>query len=119
MYPLRDSSGAVDYFRLLNPACPGREALRAVVEHVVPGRWPDARQPNVKELAQTLVLALPIEEASAKRREGGPVDDEEDLSHPAWAGVVPLRLAPGEPQPDAAHATSAPAPAYAIDYRRP
>jgi nitroimidazol reductase NimA-like FMN-containing flavoprotein (pyridoxamine 5'-phosphate oxidase superfamily) len=94
-------------------------ALRALVEHVVPGRWPDARQPNVKELAQTLVLALPIEEASAKRREGGPVDDEEDLSHPAWAGVVPLHLAPGKPQPDDAHATSAPAPAYAIHYRRP
>ena len=91
-------------------------ALRAVVEHVVPGRWPDARAPSVKELAQTLVLALPIEEASAKRREGGPFDDEEDLSHPAWAGVVPLRLVPGEPQPDPG--TTGPPPAYVCDYRR-
>jgi nitroimidazol reductase NimA-like FMN-containing flavoprotein (pyridoxamine 5'-phosphate oxidase superfamily) len=94
-------------------------ALRAVVEHVVPGRWPDARRPDVKELAQTLVLALPIEEASAKRREGGPIDDEVDLAHPAWAGVVPLRLVPGEAVADSAGGTPPPAPRYVTDYRRP
>jgi nitroimidazol reductase NimA-like FMN-containing flavoprotein (pyridoxamine 5'-phosphate oxidase superfamily) len=94
-------------------------ALRAVVEHVVPGRWPDARRPDVKELAQTLVLALPIEEASAKRREGGPIDDEADLAHPAWAGVVPLRLVPGEAVADSSGGTPPPEPRYVTEYRRP
>ncbi len=85
---------------------------------MVPGRWADARRPDVKELAQTLVLALPIEEASAKRRSGGPVDDEEDLAHPTWAGVLPLRQVPGEPHTDEA-GVGGPLPGYVSDYRRP
>ena len=85
----------------------------------MPGRWPDARRPDVKELAQTLVLALPIQEASAKRREGGPIDDEADLAHPAWAGVLPLRLVPGEPVADLAGGAAVPVPSYVTDYRRP
>jgi uncharacterized protein len=72
-------------------------ALDSLVESVVKGRSRDIRPPNEIELKQTLVLALPLEEASAKIRTGGPVDDEEDYALPIWAGVVPLRLTAGEP----------------------
>jgi nitroimidazol reductase NimA-like FMN-containing flavoprotein (pyridoxamine 5'-phosphate oxidase superfamily) len=75
-------------------------ALDALVEHVLRGRSAEARKPNEKELRQTMVLAMPIEEASAKVRTGGPVDDEEDYDLPVWAGVVPVRLAFGEPVDD-------------------
>ena len=75
-------------------------ALTALVEHVVPGRSPDVRAPNESELRQTLVLALPIGEASAKIRTGGPIDDEEDYALPVWAGVVPLTLMKGTPIKD-------------------
>lgn len=70
--------------------------LDSLVEHVVRGRSKEVRAPNLKELRQTLVLALPIDEASAKIRTGGPVDDEEDYALPIWAGVLPLTLTPGE-----------------------
>src|SRR6266849_2797993 len=69
--------------------------LDALVEHVCAGRSAHARPPNESELRQTLVLALPIEEASAKVRTGGPVDDEEDYALPVWAGVLPLTMVPG------------------------
>lgn len=76
-------------------------ALEAIVEHVAPGRWATARQPNDKELAATRVLALPLDEVSAKVRSGPPIDDPEDLAHPCWAGIVPLHSVPGEPIPAA------------------
>jgi len=81
-----------------------RAALDAIVEHVVRGRTDDGhtRPPNDKELRGTLVLRLPIDEASAKVRTGGPLEDEDDLTLTGiWAGVVPLTLTPGAPQPDA------------------
>src|ERR1700691_1054799 len=65
-------------------------ALRALSEHIIPGRWEDARQPNEKELKATSVLRLPINEFSAKVRVGPAVDDEEDYSFPTWAGVIPI-----------------------------
>jgi uncharacterized protein len=71
-------------------------ALDKLVEHIVPGRSAEVRAPNESELRQTLVLALPIEEASAKIRTGGPIDDDEDYALPVWAGVVPMRLTRGE-----------------------
>ena len=77
-----------------------KEALRLFVEHVAPGRSTEARPPNDKELKQTLVLALAIEEVSAKIRTGPPVDDEEDYALPVWAGVIPLKLTHGDPIPD-------------------
>ena len=67
-------------------------ALEAITEHIAPGRWADARQPNRKELAATAVIALDIESASAKIRTGRPVDDDEDYALPVWAGVLPLQL---------------------------
>ncbi|HEX6100952.1 MAG TPA: pyridoxamine 5'-phosphate oxidase family protein [Thermoanaerobaculia bacterium] len=75
-------------------------ALDALVDHVVRGRSKEMRPHKEIELKQTLVLSLPLEEASAKIRTGGPVDDEEDYALPVWAGVVPLKLTPGEPVAD-------------------
>jgi hypothetical protein len=85
-----------------------RTALRAVVEHVVPGRWEETRPPSEKEMKQTLVLALALEEASAKVRTGPPLDDEEDYALPCWAGVIPLRLAALDPVPDSRLAPGVP-----------
>jgi uncharacterized protein len=70
-------------------------ALRALSEHIIPGRWDDSRQPNEKELKATSVLRLPINEFSAKVRVGPAVDDEEDYSFPTWAGVIPLEMKVG------------------------
>jgi hypothetical protein len=75
-------------------------ALRALVEHVSPGRWNQTRKPNRKELEATAVLRVPIEEASAKVRSGGPIDDAADYALPYWAGQIPLTLVRGEPIPD-------------------
>ena len=72
-----------------------------------------------KEQKGTLVAALPIAEASAKVRTGGPVDDDEDYALPIWAGVVPLAVTPGDPVVDAALEVDVDAPAYVTDYRRP
>ena len=74
-------------------------ALRAFTERLYPGRWDAVRTPNEQELKATLVLELPLAEAVAKVRTGGPIDDEEDMTWPVWAGVVPLRLASGAPEP--------------------
>jgi nitroimidazol reductase NimA-like FMN-containing flavoprotein (pyridoxamine 5'-phosphate oxidase superfamily) len=93
-----------------------RAALHALVEHVVPGRTADAREPSGNELRTTLVLRLPISEVSAKVRTGGPIDDEEDLALPVWAGQLPvtnLFAGPVADTPDIA------VPGYVKDYRRP
>ena len=74
-------------------------ALDAIVEHVIPSRVRETRTHTRTELRQTAVLALPIREGSAKIRTGGPLDDPEDLRLPVWAGVVPLNLTAGAPQP--------------------
>jgi nitroimidazol reductase NimA-like FMN-containing flavoprotein (pyridoxamine 5'-phosphate oxidase superfamily) len=71
--------------------------LELLVEHVHPGRSRESRPPNESELKATLVLRLPLDEASAKVREGGPLDDEEDLDLPYWSGVIPVRSVRGEP----------------------
>lgn len=89
----------------------------ALVEHVMSGRSADARKPNEAETRATLVLALPIEEASAKIRTGGPVDDEEDYELPIWAGVLPMRLVPQKPVSD--ERSGADVPDYVRDYARP
>jgi uncharacterized protein len=95
------------------------EGLKAVVEHVAPGRWAECRWPSEKELAGTLLLRLPVEEASAKVRTGPPLDDEEDYALEWWAGVLPLRLAPGEPVADPRLTPGTPVPASLLAYRRP
>lgn len=75
------------------------EACRAIVRHVLPGREDDARMPTERELQQTTIVAIPLEEASAKVRTGPPKDDPQDLELPIWAGVVPVRTVLGEPEP--------------------
>jgi len=76
------------------------EALKAFTEHIVPNRWAEVRSPNANELKGTTVLSLPLTEASAKIRTGGPVDDEEDYELDVWAGVLPLTLTTGAPVSD-------------------
>jgi uncharacterized protein len=75
-------------------------AIEAFTERLIPGRWQEARPPTLKELKAISVLALPLDEASAKVRTGPPLDDEEDYALDVWAGVVPLRLTAEEPVPD-------------------
>ena len=94
------------------------DAQRALVEHVVRGRAADARLPNQRELDQTTILAISLDEASAKVRTGPPKDEEEDLALPVWAGVLPLRVVPGEPEPDPLLAGGIATPGYVSDYRR-
>jgi len=76
--------------------------LERISEHLMPGRWGDARQPNRKELAATLVLTMPLDEWSLKVSDGPPDDAEDDLALPVWAGVLPFREAYGDavPAPD-------------------
>ena len=93
-------------------------ALRTLSEHILPGRWEDARQPNERELKATSVLRVPIEEFSAKVRVGPPIDDEEDYSFPTWAGVVPLEMNVGAPIDDARLLAGKEVPAYARNYTR-
>jgi nitroimidazol reductase NimA-like FMN-containing flavoprotein (pyridoxamine 5'-phosphate oxidase superfamily) len=83
-------------------------AMRALVDKVSPGRWADIRPPSPQELKATTILRLSLAEASAKIRSGPPIDDEEDLALPCWAGVVPLALTASAPIPDAG--VTAPAP---------
>ncbi len=94
------------------------EALRALSDHILPGRWADVRQPNDKELKATLVMRLPITEFSAKVRQGPPIDDEEDYSFPTWAGVVPLKMQTGAPINDPRLDPAQEVPLYARNYSR-
>ena len=75
-------------------------ALQVITDHAVPGRWDEVRGPNELEMKQTSVLALPLEEVSAKVRSGPPVDDDEDYSLPVWAGVVPIETHVTKPLDD-------------------
>ncbi len=100
----------------------GREeklaALQALSEHILPGRWQDSRQPNEQELKATSVLQLPIQEFSAKVRQGPVVDDEEDYGFPTWAGIIPLTMTSHSPVDDSRLLEGITAPAYAKNYSR-
>jgi nitroimidazol reductase NimA-like FMN-containing flavoprotein (pyridoxamine 5'-phosphate oxidase superfamily) len=93
-------------------------AFEAIVEHIVPGRWRDVRQPSEAELKATSVLAITIDEASAKVRTGPPVDDEEDYASTAWAGILPLESVTGAPVPDPRLRAEIAPPAYVSAYAR-
>ncbi len=93
-------------------------ALAALTEHIVPGRWPDVREPNEQELKGTTVLALPIVEVSAKVRSGPPIDDEEDNAIPVWAGELPLRLTTLTPIDDPHLSEGIEPPDYVLNYSR-
>ncbi len=94
------------------------QALRVLSEHILPGRWDEVRGPSEKELKATSALKLPIEEFSAKVRQGPPIDDEEDYSFPTWAGVVPLEMVAGTPINDARLDAERSVPKYAQAYSR-
>lgn len=96
--------------RLITDEREKTDMLTALVEKVGTGRSADSRPPSRKELAETAVLALPLHEVSVRSRAGGVRDDEADHALPNWAGVVPLRLTAGAPEPDAG--VTAPVPAY-------
>jgi nitroimidazol reductase NimA-like FMN-containing flavoprotein (pyridoxamine 5'-phosphate oxidase superfamily) len=87
-------------------------ALEAIVEHICPGRWADVRLPTAGELRTTLVVKLPIEQASAKIRSGPPGDFDDDLSTDFWAGLLPLRTVRGEPVPHPDLRADIPVPGY-------
>ena len=95
------------------------DALRRLSDHSVPGRWPDLRPPHPKELAGTLVLALPLREWSVKANDGWPTDEPEDRSLPVWAGVVPLTASVGRPQPDPEGLVTTDPPPYLGDIPAP
>jgi uncharacterized protein len=113
------SAVVLGHARKVEDADEKRLALEAVVEHVAAGRSSEARAPNDEELKATLVLALQINEASAKMRTGPPKDFEHDLELPIWAGVIPLRLTPGTPETEERAPAGVPMPTYASAYRRP
>jgi len=94
--------------RLVTEEGEKRQALAALVDKVGAGRAADSRPPTRKELAETAVLALPLREVSVKARTGGVLDEPEDYVLPHWAGVVPLKLVAGAPQPDAGVTTAPP-----------
>ncbi len=93
-------------------------ALRALSEHIVPGRWDDARQPNERELKATSVLRVAIEEFSSKVRTGPPIDDAEDLAFPTWAGVLPLEIKAREAIGDENSLAGKAVPEYVKGYTR-
>jgi hypothetical protein len=105
--------------RVVESQAEKRAALRAVVEHIVPGRWADVRHPSENELKATAVLAMAIDEASAKLRSGGPLDEEADHALHTWAGVIPLASTPRTPVADERLRDGIAVPPYASDYRRP
>ena len=85
-------------------------ALEVFMDKLVAGRWAALRPINDKELNATTVLRVPLTEASAKVRSGGPKDDDEDMAWPVWAGVIPLALQAGAPQVDPDSVVVEPAP---------
>jgi len=93
-------------------------ALRAFTEHVIPGRWSEVRSPSRNELAGTLVLSLPLVEASAKVRTGGPNDDATDYELRVWAGEIPLQLTATTPVADLRLHSQTELPVYVSQYMR-
>jgi len=104
--------------RLVEDPAEKMEALRIFTEHVMKGRWNDVRQPTEQELKATTVLALPLDEVSAKVRTGGPIDDEGDYNLPVWAGVLPLTTSVKSPEPDPQRRNDPPVPEYLRNYTR-
>jgi nitroimidazol reductase NimA-like FMN-containing flavoprotein (pyridoxamine 5'-phosphate oxidase superfamily) len=95
-------------------------AMRDFVEYVIPGRWAQVRPPSENELKATMVLAVPLVEASAKMRTGFAVDDEnQDYDTAAWTGVLPLKWVPQTPLDDPRSKRKIPAPANIVNYARP
>jgi uncharacterized protein len=95
-----------------------KEAFKTIVDHIIPGRWDDARQPSDKEIKQTYVVAVPINEASAKIRSGPVIDEEDDYALSVWAGLLPLGFNPAEPVSDEKLDKNIQVPDYVKNYNR-
>jgi nitroimidazol reductase NimA-like FMN-containing flavoprotein (pyridoxamine 5'-phosphate oxidase superfamily) len=94
-------------------------AMRLLSEHLMPGRWAEVREPTKRELAATLVLRLPLAEASVKLRAAGAEGEPDDgESREVWAGVLPLRTVAGQPEPDPDVPAGVPVPASLDRARR-
>lgn len=104
--------------RPINAAAEKVTAFKALLDHLVPGRWSDCRQPDNKEIAATTVLSMPLDEASVKIRSGPPKDAARDDQSPYWAGVIPLEMTAREAEPDPALRDGQKTPEYARDYSR-
>jgi hypothetical protein len=87
-------------------------ALEDFVERLFPGRWAELRPPTRQEIKATTVLRMPLEEVSAKVRTGPPKDEEGDYELPIWAGVLPISIQIGVPQPDPRLNPGTPLPEY-------
>jgi nitroimidazol reductase NimA-like FMN-containing flavoprotein (pyridoxamine 5'-phosphate oxidase superfamily) len=93
------------------------DALQAISERLAPGQWDAVRTPNQKELAATTVMAVPLDEASVKVRQGPPGDEDEDYARDVWAGVLPVHQVFGAPVPDPLLRPGIPVPSH-IEARR-
>ncbi len=89
-------------------------AAERFTEHVMPGRWADARQPDASDMKKTMFIAVEIEEASVKFRANGVVDDPEDMDLDVWAGVLPLKLTPLKLEADESGKQGIPIPDYLL-----
>lgn len=104
--------------RVLEDPVEKLEALRCLTERVIPGRWETVRAPNANEIKATSIVAIDIEQASAKSRQGPPGDDGEDLEFPVWAGVLPLPVVPQAAETDPKQTAGYPVPDCVKRYRR-
>ena len=104
--------------RLVKDRAEKARALEAFVEKLMPGRWAEMRPVTDQELKATKVIAVSLDEVSAKVRTGPPIDDEEDYAHDIWAGVLPLAVVAGTPRADPRLDPGTPAPAYLADFNR-
>ncbi len=104
---------------VIEPAEAKLAAMRDFVEYVLRGRWATVRPPSEQELKGTMVLAVPLVEASAKVRTGFAVDDDKEYAGPAWTGVLPFKWTPGEPLPDPRGKRDIPVPPNIARYTRP
>ena len=94
-------------------------ALKVFMEKIAPGRWDELRAPNTQEMKATTVLAFDLDEVSAKIRDGGVLDEAEDMDDPVWAGIVPVASGFGTPERDPQQTDSIPLPAYLKNYKGP
>lgn len=93
------------------------EKLKGFIDKMYPGRWDTLRPVTAQEAKATAILSLPITEASAKVRTGGPVDDEEDYALPIWAGVIPISMQVGAPVPDERNLPEVDEPAHVRGFK--
>jgi uncharacterized protein len=95
-------------------------AMKVLSNHLIPGRWDDARHPNATELNATAMFAVQIQEASLKSRTGAPGDDDEDVQEDRyWSGLLPVETRYGTPIVDANNPTDLPVPDNITNYSRP